>query len=95
MDAYWSRLVPPTGTKGSPTWAPRTGHVEAHLSRFWIEPGLKGQGISTDPLVPVQEPGQKALTNRDNMPFFYQCRHLLSKTLEKLTVIMESERRSG
>ena len=55
-----------------PAWALRTGHVEAHLSRFCIEPGLKGHGISTDPLVPVQEPGQKALTNRDNRPFFYQ-----------------------
>ena len=72
MDAYWSRLVPPTGTKGSPDWALRTAHVEAHQSRFWIEPGLKGGGISTDTLVPVQEPGLKALTNRDYRPFFYQ-----------------------
>ena len=47
--------------------------TEAHLSRFWIEPGLKGQGIGTNPLVPIQEPGQKVLTNRDNRPFFYQC----------------------
>ena len=50
-----------------------TGHVEAHLSRFWIEPGLKGGGISTDTLVPVPEPGLKALTNPDYRPFFYQC----------------------
>ena len=73
--------MPPTGTKGPPAWAPRTGHVEAHLSRFWIEPGLKGQGISTDPLVPVPEPGQKALMNRDNRPFFYQCNDMPLSTL--------------
>ena len=66
--------MPPTGTKGSPAWALHTAHVEAHQSRFWIEPGLKGQGISTDTLVPVQEPGLKALTNRDYRPFFYQWR---------------------
>ena len=53
MDAYWSRLVPQTGTKGPPAWAQGIGHVEALLSRFWIELGLKGGGISTDPLVPV------------------------------------------
>ena len=54
MDAFWSLLVPPTGTKGPPAWARRTGHVEDHLSRFVLEPGLKGGGISNDPLVPVQ-----------------------------------------
>ncbi len=59
-----------------PTWPGRppglTNRVQCHhWSRFWIEPGLKGQGISTDPLVPVQEPGQKALTNRDNRSVFY------------------------
>ena len=62
---FWSRLVPPTGTKGPPDWARRTGHVEAHLSGFVFEPGLMGGGISNDPLVPVHEPGLKALTNRD------------------------------
>ena len=41
------------------------GHVEAHWSRFVFEPGLMGGGISNDPLVPVHEPGLKALTNRD------------------------------
>ena len=61
MDAFWYRLVPPTGTKGPPAWARSTGHVEAHLSRFGLEPGLKGGGISHDPLVPVQEPGLKAV----------------------------------
>ena len=29
------------------------------------------KGISNDHLVPVQKPGQKALTNRDNRPVFY------------------------
>src|SRR3954466_14295601 len=59
-----------TGTKGPPAWAAGCGHVEAHLSRFWFEPGLKGEGISNDPLVPVQEPGLKALMNRDKKAGF-------------------------
>ena len=68
---FWSRLVPPTVTKGPPAWARRTGHVEAHLSRFVFEPGLMGGGINNDTLIPVHEPGLKALTNRDCRPFFY------------------------
>ena len=71
MEAFWSRFMAPTGTKGPLAWAARSGHVEAHLSRFVLEPGLKGGGISNDPLVPVQEPGLKALTNRDKCPLFY------------------------
>ena len=62
---FWSRLEPPTGTKGPLTGVGAQGHVEAHWSRFWFEPGLMGGGISNDPLVPVHEPGLKALTNRD------------------------------
>ena len=68
---FWSRLEPPTGTKGPPDWARRTGHVEAHLPRFEFESGLMGGGINKDPLVPVHEPGLKALTNRDKFPLFY------------------------
>ena len=63
-----------------------TVHVEAHLSRFWIEPGLKGQGISTDLLVPVQKPGQKALTNRDNRLFFYQWAELGAERRSPVTL---------
>ena len=65
MDAFWSRLEPPTGTKGPLTGLGAQGHVEAHWSRFVFEPGLMGVGISNDPLVSVREPGLKALTNRD------------------------------
>ena len=55
----------PGWIKGPPAWARRTGHVEDHLSRFVFEPGLMGGGISNDPLVPVHDPGLKALMNRD------------------------------
>ena len=58
---FWSRLEPPTGTKGPLTGLGAQGHVEAHWSRFVFEPGLMGGGISNDPLVPVtkgpHEPG--------------------------------------
>ena len=47
------------------------GHVEQHLSRFVSEPGLKVIGFSPDPLVPVPEPGQMDLWNRDKWTFFY------------------------
>ena len=73
MEAFWSRFMSPTGTKGPLVWAACSGHVEAHLSQFVLEPGLKGGGISNDPLVPVPELGQNAHTNRDKCPVFYQC----------------------
>ena len=48
-----------------------SGHVEARLSRFVGKPGLKVLGISNGPLVPVPEPGQMGLWNRDKWAFFY------------------------
>ena len=61
----------PTGTKGPLAWAARSGHMEAQLTRFVLEPGLKGGGISNDLLVLVQEPGLKALTNQEKCPVVY------------------------
>jgi hypothetical protein len=65
-------LVLPTGTKGPPAWAPRSGHVEPLLSRFVSEPGLKVLGFSPDPLVPVPEPGQMGLFLLV-FKYFYDC----------------------
>ena len=47
--------------------------MEPHLSRFVSELGLKVLGFSPDPLVPVREPGQMGLMNRDKWAFFYLC----------------------
>ena len=60
-----SRLTSPTGTTGPPARASQSGHVVDRLSRFVAQPGQKVFGISNDPLVPVPEPGQMGLWNRD------------------------------
>ena len=69
--ALLSRFVLRTGTKGPPASAPQCGHVEHLWSQFVSQPGLKVIGISPDRVVPVVEPGLKALWNRDCCPVFY------------------------
>ena len=64
MDALWFQLVLPTGTKGPPAWARRSGHVEPYLSRFVGEPGLKVLGFSPGSRTGTNgpyEPGQMGL----------------------------------
>ena len=44
---------------------PERGHVEPLSSRFVAGPGRKGVPFCRPPFVPVGQPGQKGLTDRD------------------------------
>jgi hypothetical protein len=64
LDPFYSRFELRTGAKVPGPRPPARAHVDTLLPRFVSEPGVKACPFTPDCLVPNEQPGVKALTNR-------------------------------